>query len=149
MSRASWARRLAVPAVLVVLAAACGQAPPPAAESPRPSDRGATAWRTLGEWSGRGSRQTESFDVTTGALRLRWEALNAATGAGHLTVTLNSAISGRVLQTIVNHEGNGGASVELQDDPRTSYLEIQSDGLDWRLTLEEAGTRPVRPAAAP
>jgi hypothetical protein len=107
------------------------------------------AWRTLGEWSGRGSRQTESFDVTTGALRLRWEAANAATGAGHLTVTLNSAISGRVLQTIVDHEGNGGASVELQDDPRTSYLEIQSDGLDWRLTLEEAGTRPVRPAAAP
>lgn len=145
----SRARRLVVAATLLVLSGACGQAPRPAAESPRPAESGVMAWRTLGEWSGRGSRQTESFDVTTGALRLRWETANAAADAGHLTVTLNSAISGRVLQTIVDHAGNGGASVELQDDPRTSYLEIQSDGLDWRLTLEEAGTSRARPASAP
>jgi hypothetical protein len=27
-----------------------------------------TGWRPLGQWSGNGSRQTESFDVVTGAL---------------------------------------------------------------------------------
>ena len=37
---------------------------------------------TLGTWSGRGDRQTDSFDVATGALRLRWEAPAAPRRAG-------------------------------------------------------------------
>ena len=33
-------------------------------------------WHSLGSWSDRGSRQTESFDVTTGALRVAWETFD-------------------------------------------------------------------------
>jgi hypothetical protein len=108
--------------------------PVAAASTPTP-----TAWRTLGSWSGRGNRQTESFDVVTGALRLRWETVNErAPGAGRLSVALHSAISGRALQTIVDHQGVGAATATLSDEPRTSYLVVEAADIDWRLTLEEA-----------
>jgi hypothetical protein len=99
-----------------------------------------TRWHALGEWSGRGNRQTESFEVTTGAMRLIWESRvgERASDAGHLRVSLHSAISGRSLQTIVDVRGAGGSTVNLEDDPRTSYLVIESENLDWRVKLEEA-----------
>lgn len=125
---------------LAVSAGACGR-PPGAAPVAAPAAGGvpATAWRTLGTWSGRGNQQTESFDVVTGSLRLRWEALNErAPGAGRLSVALHSAISGRALQTIVDHHGVGAAAATLSDEPRTSYLEVEAADVDWRLTLEEA-----------
>ena len=101
---------------------------------PRPLTR----WHELGAWSGSGNRQTESFEVTTGALRVTWETRNeSAPGAGRFRVSLHSAISGRSLQTIVDVRGVGGSAVNLEDDPRTSYLEIQSDSLEWRVRLEE------------
>lgn len=114
-------------------AATAAPAPPP------------VLWRALGTWSGGGSLQTGSFDVTTGALRLRWEATSARPAPeGRLTVTLHSAISGRPLQTVVEHRGAGAATVSIADEPRTSYLDVQAEGLDWRLTLEEAVTAPLR-----
>jgi hypothetical protein len=103
-----------------------------------PSGKPATRWHELGVWSGSGNRQTESFEVTTGALRVTWETRNETEpGAGRFRVSLHSAISGRSLQTIVDVRGVGGNAVNLEDDPRTSYLEIQSDSLEWRVRLEE------------
>jgi len=94
-------RRLAL--AVVFLGVACGAPPQP---SPAPaSPAGATTWHPLGTWSGRGDRQTESFEVTTGALRLTWETRAASTGAGTFRVALHSAISGRPLQTIVERQG--------------------------------------------
>ena len=113
---------------------ACERMPEPVA---RPASA-STAWRSLGTWSGRGDRQTESFDVTTGLLQLTWEAANeVAPGAGRLRVLLYSSISGRPLQTIVDTLGNAAGSVYVADEPRVSYLHIESEGVDWRVTLEE------------
>lgn len=93
-------------------------------------------------WSGHGDRQTESFEVTSGALRLIWETRNErAPGAGRLRVSLHSAISGRPLQTIVDSRGVGRATVNVEDDPRTSYLVIESDQIDWQVRLEEVVAR--------
>jgi len=136
-------------AVLVsaAVSVACRDSVAPAVATAAPAPR-AVVWRTLGTWSGQGSLQTGSFDVSTGAMRLRWDATRErAPGEGHLTVTLHSAISGRPLQTVVDHAGPGGASVSVADEPRTSYLDVQAEGLDWRLTLEEAlavGPGPAR-----
>jgi hypothetical protein len=95
-------------------------------------------WRPLGSWSGRGDRQTESFDVITGSLQLVWEATNERpAGAGSLRIILLSSISGRPLQTVVDTVGTGIDTVYLADDPRVSYLTIESEGIDWRVTLEE------------
>lgn len=116
--------RTASPASPVV-AASSGAAPP--------------NWRTLGTWSGRGNSQTGSFDVETGALRLRWQTKNErAPGAGRLRVSLHSAISGRPLQIVVDHAGVGADTSYLQDDPRVSHLVIESRDVDWTITLEEA-----------
>lgn len=98
----------------------------------------ATRWHSLGTWSGRGNRQTESFDVTTGALRLVWKSRTAGSAdAGRLRVILNSAISGRPLQTIVENAGAGEGTAYLEDDPRVSYLVIEADQVDWTVTLDE------------
>jgi hypothetical protein len=53
-------------------------------------------------------------------------------------VTLYSSISGRPLQTIVDAGGIGRDSAYVADEPRVSYLLVESEGVDWRLRLEEA-----------
>ncbi len=95
-------------------------------------------WHPLGSWTGSGGRQTESFDVRTGTLKLVWELSNeSAPGAGTFRVELYSAISGRPLQTIVDTVGLGVDSAYVADEPRVSYLVIESEGVDWRVRLEE------------
>lgn len=95
-------------------------------------------WHPLGTWASSGDRQTESFDVRTGTLKLVWETSNErAPGAGTFRVELYSAISGRPLQTIVDTVGVGVDSAYVADEPRVSYLVIESGGVDWRVRLEE------------
>jgi hypothetical protein len=98
-----------------------------------------TVWRTLGSWNGRGDRQTESFDIGTGALRLAWEGHGESSSSeGHLRVTLHSAISGRPLETVVDHHGGaGGDTAYIAAEPRVAYLLVESERLDWRLALQE------------
>lgn len=125
-------------------AQAPAQAPTARADQAAP---GSTTWRTLGQWTGTGSRQTESFDVTTGALRLRWETRSMAAGAsaGSFRIWLHSAISGRPLQLIVEQAGPGAGTSHVTDDPRVSYLVVESDGVAWSATLDEAtGSSPER-----
>jgi hypothetical protein len=128
---------------LAFIATGCREAAAPVAAAERHEN--IVVWRPLGQWSGRGSRQTGSFGVETGALRLRWTTSNErAPGEGRFRVSLNSAISGRVLQTLVDAHGVASDVSFVTDDPRMSYLVIDSDGVDWTAALEEAG-----PAAAP
>ncbi len=93
-------------------------------------------WHSLGTWADRGNRQTESFDVTTGSLRLTWKTTGPASGP--FRVSLHSAISGRPLQTIVDTAGSGTDSVRIAIDPHVAYLQIDSEGVDWSVTLQEA-----------
>ena len=118
--------------------ARAAQAPPARAGQAAP---GSTTWRTLGTWTGNGSRQTESFDVTTGGLRLQWETQTAAAGTAPFRVWLHSAISGRPLQLIVEQVGPGAGTAHLADDPRVSYLVIESEGVTWSATLDEVMLR--------
>ena len=98
-----------------------------------------TLWHELGTWSGSGDRQTESFDVTTGSMRLTWQTLQeGAPDTVHFRVSLHSAISGRSLQTIIDTQEAGAGTVDLAANPRVAYLLIESGQLDWRVTLQEA-----------
>ena len=116
----------------------CRDDPEPPAHAPAAAAGDAISWRSLGTWSGRGDRQTESFDVTTGILQLVWQATDpSGPGAGRLRVLLYSSISGRPLQTIVDTTGIGSDTAYVADDPRVSYLHIESEGIDWRVSLEE------------
>ena len=122
----------------VLLTAGC-DAPSARVESSSTAPAATTVWRSLGTWSGRGSRQTESFDVITGALRLRWQTREGSEpGQGRFRVSLHSAISGRPLQVVVDRQGAGADTAYVEDEPRVSYLVIESDQLEWTATLEEA-----------
>jgi hypothetical protein len=100
-------------------------------------------WRNVGSWSGRGNRQTESFTSDTGALRVRWATSHEQPpGAGAFRMTAHSAISGRLLEQVVDQRGAGGGVAYVNQDPHVFYMLVESDHLDWTFSVEEgiAGT---------
>ena len=128
--------------LLTLLCAACGERVTP--QPPKQAAAG-LVWRTVGSWSGHGNGQTGSFNVETGALRVHWEARAAAsTDNSSFKLWLHSAISGRPLQMVVDHKGPGGDVAYLEDEPRVSYLLVESGSLDWNITLEEAAPGTAR-----
>lgn len=131
-------RALAIAAVFgaAMLASAC-EVGRPSEAAPRPAPAPIT-WREIGSWSAKGNRQTESFEVSFSAMRVRWQTANETKpGAGHLTVTLHSAVSGRPLQTLVDAKGVGGATVDIYDEPRWCYLVVDAANVEWTMTLEQ------------
>jgi hypothetical protein len=129
---------LAVGLVAAALAAACG---PRATPKPQSAARG-VAWRPLGSWSGRGNLQTESFTSETGALRVRWETkqpkADAPPAASEFRLNAHSAISGRLLQQVVEQSGAGNGVGYVQQDPHVFYVVVESNQLSWTFTVEEA-----------
>jgi hypothetical protein len=96
-------------------------------------------WRTVGSWSGRGNRQTESFTSDSGALRIRWATTHEEPGgAAAFRVTAHSAISGRLLESAVDQRGAGSGVAYVNQDPHVFYLLVESDHLDWTLSADEA-----------
>jgi hypothetical protein len=138
-------RTLTFCAVVAVVAwsAACG-GDAPAAVAPPPT-AAEIEWRELGSWSGRSGRQTESFEVSMTAMRLRWKTTReTAPGAGRFTVTLHSAVSGRPIQTLVEVRGEGADTVNVADEPRWSHFVVDAADVDWEMTLEQGYVRERR-----
>jgi hypothetical protein len=132
-------RLLAVGLVAAVLAScACS---PRADPKPQAAARG-VVWRPLGSWSGRGSLQTESFTSETGALRVRWEArppeADSSLAPSLFRLNAHSAISGRLLQQVVDQSGAGSGVGYVQQDPHVFYVVVESKQLSWTFTVEEA-----------
>jgi hypothetical protein len=126
-------RAVAVAVAAALLTSGCG-APPP-----KPVPKEVVVWKSLGEWSGRGNAQTESFVGLTGALRMHWRTKNESPkGAGTFRLILQSAISGRSLQEIVDERGLEEGTAYAAEDPRMFYISVESANLDWSFTVEEA-----------
>ena len=121
-------------------ASACRSDPPqPVAPPPAAAD---VAWREVGTWSGRLSQQTGSFEVSTVPMRLRWRTTRETSpGAGRLTVTLHSAVSGRLLQTLVEAHGVASDTVTVADEPRWCHFMIEAADVEWQMTLEQGFAR--------
>lgn len=117
----------------------------PAAQARKAAPAG-VAWRQLGTWTGHGNAQTESFTSNTGTLRVRWEAKSTAEAprsAGPLfRLAAHSAISGRLLQPVVEHDGAGEGIGYVQQDPHVLYMVVESNHLTWKVTVEEAVSYP-------
>jgi hypothetical protein len=132
-------------AALVCLAGGCRGTPP------KPVQKESVVWKTLGTWSGRGNSQTESFIGLTGALRMNWRTHNETpTGSGRFRLVLQSAISGRDLQEVVDEKGQSDGTVYVADDPRVFQITVESANLDWSFSVEEAvfGTEVAKPRRA-
>ena len=122
-----------VPVAAALIASVCGTPPP------KPVQKEVVIWKGLGEWSGRGNAQTESFVGLTGSLRMHWRTKNEVPkGAGTFRLILHSAISGRALQEPVDETGPGEGTAYTADDPRVFYMTVESTNLDWSFTVEEA-----------
>jgi len=119
--------------LLAALLTACG------GPSAKPVPEEVVGWKNLGEWSGHGNAQTESFVGLTGALRMRWRTNNETPkGAGTFRLILQSAISGRDLQETVDAKGPGEGTAYAAEDPRAFQITVDSKNLDWWFTVEEA-----------
>ena len=122
-----------VPLLAALLTAACG------APSAKSVPEEVVGWKNLGEWSGHGNAQTESFVGLTGALRMRWRTNNETPkGTGTFRLILQSAISGRDLQETVDEKGPGEGTAYAAEDPRAFQITVDSKNLDWSFTVEEA-----------
>ena len=134
------ARRLLAVGLVAAALASCGCGPR-ADSKPQGAARG-VVWRPLGSWSGRGSLQTESFTSETGALRVRWETTvpkaDSPIAPGVFRLNAHSAISGRLLQQVVEQAGAGSGVGYVQQDPRVFYVVVESNQLSWTFTIEEA-----------
>ncbi len=125
--------------LVTALTSACGVDPPSPVAQPPAAE---ITWREVGTWSGRLSQQTGSFEVSTVPMRLRWQTTReTSAGAGRLTVTLHSAVSGRLLQTIVDAQGVSSATVEVADEPRWCHFMIEAENVEWQMTLEQGFAR--------
>lgn len=94
--------------------------------------------RALGAWEGSGNRLVGSIISDSGRFRIRWETRNErASGAGAFRLSVRSATSGRIIQVVADHKGEGSGSTDFVDDPRVFDFAVESAGVDWRFTVEE------------
>ncbi|MGA2882111.1 MAG: hypothetical protein ABSG13_24430 [Bryobacteraceae bacterium] len=96
-------------------------------------------WRPIVSFSGRGDMQTESFDIESTQWRIKWQTKGAgAPGAGLFRVVVHSAVSGRPIMDAVDQHGEGRGIAYVTEDPRLYHLVIDSSGVDWSISVEEA-----------
>jgi hypothetical protein len=80
----------------------------------------------------------ESFPSDSGMLRISWKAdASAREAPGGFQVIVHSAISGRPIVVAVDEKGAGSGTAFVADEPRMYFISIESQGLDWSLTVEE------------
>lgn len=95
-------------------------------------------WRHIEDFSGRGSTQTESFNIEATQWRIKWETKGDTTpSTGTLLLMVNSAVSGRPIALGLEHKGNGKGIAYVTEDPRFYYLVITSENLDWSFSVDE------------
>jgi hypothetical protein len=132
MSRAN-KRLCALSGALFLLIPGCKSAPKPQAARPQ------IGWRPIVSFSGRGDSQTESFDIDSTQWRIKWQTSGAASpGAGSFQVEVHSAVSGRPLVDAVQQKGDGHGIAYVSEEPRLFELVIDSAGLDWSVSVEQA-----------
>jgi hypothetical protein len=130
---------MSVPLRLCVIAAllagiACSGQPP----EPPPAVAREAQWTKVGEWSGRGNAQLETFPIERFTWRVRWETKNEnPPGSGTFHVTANSGDSGRILAEVANFKGVGRDTTFITELPHRYYFVVESKGVDWTLIAEE------------
>jgi hypothetical protein len=124
--------KIALVVALTAFGFAC-RSEPQAPAAPR-----IVGWRTMGTWSGHGNAQLETFPIERWDWRINWETSNEKPPkAGTLHVTVHSADSGRMIVDAIDVKGPGRDTVDISEQPHRFYLAVESENLDWELTVEE------------
>jgi hypothetical protein len=94
--------------------------------------------RPVGSWQGRGTATVGDIPSETGRFRIMWETSNESpAGAGRFKLTLRSAISGRTIGIVADHQGVGTGTAEYDEGPRTYDFLVESANVDWKFRVEE------------
>ena len=123
----------------MIVAAACLPLAGCQSDQTAASKPAVTNWHQVGSWSGRGTKQTETFTSDTGGFRVRWATTNETVpGEGALKVILRSADSGREIVEAVDARGvDSDAAIVAAERPRWYYLSIDSANVDWTVSVDE------------
>ena len=101
--------------------------------------------RPLGTFSGRGDH-TIGVVSESGHLRISWATRNEEpAGTGTFRLALHSGVSGRPIELIIDQRGEVHGTRDVTDDPRPYNLMVDSQNLDWTVTVEEIVSARVRP----
>jgi len=126
----------AVPGTALLLA--CG----PSSEAPRSQSVAVT--RLAGSWQGTGNR-TIDLVSDSGRFHITWEARNEhPPNTGRFRLTVHSAVSGRPIQVVADHRGEGSGSADFADDPRVYNFVVDSTNVEWAFSVNEIIAAPVR-----
>ena len=97
-------------------------------------------WSPIISQSGRGSAQTESFNIDTGQWRIKWTAESEEGQEAperEFRVGVHSTVSGRFMNVAVDQQGAGDGIAYVAEEPRPFFLSIESSGLEWTVQVEE------------
>lgn len=96
-------------------------------------------WRLVLTQEGRGTLQTESFQIDTGQWRIKWSAAADEDTApeDRFRVGVHSSVSGRLMNVAIDHPGAGEGIAYVAEEPRPFFLSIESSGLGWSVQVEE------------
>ena len=108
-------------------------------EAPPRSPQAVVVWKPIGNWSGRGDKQTETFTSDTGGFRVHWETTKEVpAGGGRLRVVFRSGDSGReIIEAIDAHGAGNGTEEVAAERPRWYYITIESANVDWKVSIDE------------
>ena len=97
-----------------------------------------TASRPVGSWRGTGDQSVGDINSDTGRFHITWETrAETRPGAGTFKLTLRSAVSGRPLQVIVDHKGEGKGEADFADAGRIYDFLIDSHDVEWSFSVVE------------
>ncbi|MGH9384280.1 MAG: hypothetical protein ACRD2N_08365 [Vicinamibacterales bacterium] len=102
------------------------------------SRRVVTASRPVGSWQGTGSQSVGDINSDTGRFHITWETRREQpTGQGTFKLTVRSAVSGRPLQVVVDHRGEGSGQADFADAGRIYDFLVDSNNLEWSFSVVE------------
>jgi hypothetical protein len=120
------------------------------APADRPSPHVVTASRPVGSWHGTGSRSVGDINSDTGRFHITWQAHPERPEAnGRFKLTLRSAVSGRPLQVVVDHRGEGSGEVDFADLGRIYDFLVESEGIEWSFSVVELYEAHEKPSSRP
>ncbi len=108
-----------------------------------------TVLRPLGSWQGNGNR-TIGIVSDSGRFRIRWETRNEHTpGTGTFRLAIHSAVSGRLIQVVADHRGEGSGGADFEDDPRPYNFMVDSANVEWSFSVQEPVGVPATERSSP
>jgi len=94
--------------------------------------------RPAGAWQGTGTKTVGDISSESGHFRITWRAgRERPAGQGTFRLTVRSAVSGRTLQVVVDHHGEGSGVVNFEDAPRIYDFLVESQDVEWAFSVEE------------